>query len=70
MSTLKEDVVDFFVLDLLPKCKEGTVKNKVEEFKVQEGLKPTGMILIVMDKTVMLVDFDQGQDRKECTAHV
>lgn len=60
------NIIDLLVVDQLPKVKDDDMigstvaKKKVEEFKVQEGLKPSGMVVVVQTNRVILVNFDKG----------
>ena len=44
--------------------------SKVEEFKLQEGLRPIGLLATVTKRGLSVFDFDCGQDKKACSAHV
>jgi hypothetical protein len=44
--------------------------SKVEEFKLQEGIRPTGLLLKVEKTGLSIVDFDKNQDKKKNWAAV
>lgn len=62
-------VSDFYLLDKLP-ARAAEPLSKVEEFKLQEGLRPTGLLAAVTQNGLVVFDFDQAQDKKASTAHV
>jgi hypothetical protein len=57
---------------LIDRCTKNHTQqfSRVEEFKKQEGLKPTGLLCAINDNGVFLIDFDEAQDKKNNWAHV
>lgn len=56
--------VDFFVLDKIKLKRELPQQNIVESFKIENRLKPTGLILVVMLSKVSIHNFDEQYDKK------
>lgn len=60
---VKSDLQCFYLLDLVKIKRELPPLNRVEEFKVENRLKPVGLILTVHKDSVYIYNFDEGLDK-------
>jgi hypothetical protein len=65
-----DPIVDIHLLDKLKPLASTRPLPKVEEFKLQEGIRPMGLLATVTKSGLAVFDFDQAQDKKAATAHV
>jgi hypothetical protein len=62
-------LVTFFLMQKV-RVKQQLPSSKVEEFKVENRLKPSGLIMTVGKNDVRVWNFDEGLDKKKNTCKI
>lgn len=56
--------IDFFILDKMKIKRELPQISRVEEFKIENRLKPTGLVLTVFASSLLVHNFDENLNKK------